>query len=650
MAHRRIYQVALFVLILSLAGQAARGVSFAFAAPVEQAAGNPKVVISALRTRAGTVATDEYVELFNADNVPINISGWVLRSSNNSGSSIISRATIPNGTLLLPGQYYLLTTNASSFLTLSDSQFLAAGVADDGGFAIFTSNGGLIDAVGMSNLGGYKEGTPLAPMLNNSTVLNYVRAGGGCIDTNDNAADFLSQTAFTPRNSFSIQNYCAETATPTNTPTETTTPTVTSTATVTLTPTLTPTATATVVYPPLSLLINELAWAGTLANTAHEWIELHNPGTQPINLTGWRLVSLGDSPTINIALTGSIAAGGYFLLERTSDNNVSNIPADQIYTGALSNDGDTLRLIAPDGSTVVDTANLNPNGIIDRWPAGSVAPNFASMERAGILADSDTAWFTHAGAPGPARDASNNLIRGTPRAANWAFSVTSTPFPTRTPTRTPTPTRRVTAVPTRTPTPIVEAVVINEFLPRSGADWNNDGEINLRDEYIELVNISPQPVNIKDWRLNHIFGQSITYILPEVILLPDEKVVFFGAETEIILSDGGGTVRLLKPNGVPYDAVTYGLVLAADRVWCRNPDGRGAWLSDCEPSPRRANVPQAGGRTPAPPSSELPQRPIYPLPEACTLERAPGEIIHAECDSPGLGLSNPKYIYKYNRP
>lgn len=656
MAQKQVYRAVLLLLVLLLAGQSARVGDFVFAAPVAQTVGNPKIVISAFRTRAGTSGTDEYVELFNADNVTVNISGWLLRSSNNSGSSIVLRATIPNGTSLLPGQYYLLVSTASAFYTIRDFQF-SAGVADDGGFAIFTSSGDLVDAVGMSNLGGYKEGTPLVPMPNTATVLNYVRAGGGCIDTGDNAADFLSQTSFTPRNLSSVQNYCADTATPTNTPTdtstptETSTPTLTATATITPTPTLTPTATATVTYPPLMLLINEVAWAGTAANTAHEWMELYNPGTQPINLAGWRLVSSGTSPAIDIALTGSIPAGGYFLLERSTDNAVSTIPADQIYTGALSNDGDTLRLIAPDGVTVVDTANLNAAGVIDRWPAGSVGPNFASMERAGVIPDSDTAWFTHAGAPGPARDANNNLIRGTPRAANWAITVTSTPFPTRTPTRTPTPTRRAPVAPTRTPTPIIEAVVINEFLPRAGSDWNGDGETNLRDEYIELMNIGPEPVNIKGWRLNHIFGLSVTYLLPDVVILPGEKVVFFGADTGLNLSDGGGTIRLLKPTGVPFDAVTYGLVLAADRAWCRNPDGRGVWQDNCAPSPRRANVPESGARNPTPAIAVTPaQQPGYPRPESCPLSNVPGEIIRAECDSPGLGLSNPKYVYKYKRP
>lgn len=664
MAHKQFYRVALFLLIVSLAGQAAGGGRFASAAPVFAPAAG--VVISEIQVAGDGGANDEFVELYNPSHLPVNLDGWSLQYRGGGAGSFLVRNFSAAGNKIIPAHgFYLITGSAYNGATGSDFTFSVFSLSGIGGTIALVSDQtqlstgsetSIVDKVAYGTGTLFPEGVAApVPPSEQSIERNAVSGGGGarCDDTNNNFGDFAINATPNPQNISSAIAYClipTETPTPTETATPTETGTLTSSPTATATPTLSPTATATVVHAPLSLLINEVAWSGTLANTAHEWIELRNPGAQPINLAGWWLVSVGATPAINIALTGVIAPGGYFLLERTTDNTVSNIPADQIYTGALSNDGDTLRLIAPDGVTVVDTANLNPNNVIDRWPAGSVSPSFASMERAGILPDSDIAWFTHGGAPGPARDANNNLIRGTPRAANWAISVTSTPFPTRTPTRTPTPTRRASVVLTRTPTPIVEAVVINEFLPRAGADWNSDGETNLRDEYIELINIGPQPVNLNGWRLNHIFGLSVTYILPEVILLPDEKFVFFGGETGLNLSDGGGTVRLLKPNGVPFDAVTYGLVLAAERAWCRTPDGRGAWRADCDPSPRRANVPQAGERTPAPPVSALPQRPDYPLPESCPLGGAPAEIIHAECDSPGLGLANPQYAFKYSRP
>ncbi|HEX9597359.1 MAG TPA: hypothetical protein VF982_10810, partial [Anaerolineales bacterium] len=126
-----------------------------------------------------------------------------------------------------------------------------------------------------------------------------------------------------------------ETATPTPSPalSATTAPTSTagpsatasaipsSTLTLTATPPFTPSPGATgtpsppaTPFPPQALLINELAWAGTFASAADEWIELHNPGPNPIDLHGWRLSDGGD---LTVVLEGVLAGYGYYLLERT---------------------------------------------------------------------------------------------------------------------------------------------------------------------------------------------------------------------------------------------------------------------------------------------------------------------------------------------
>ena len=110
------------------------------------------------------------------------------------------------------------------------------------------------------------------------------------------------------------------------------------------------------------MIINEVAWAGTVSGLSDdEWIELYNPGSAAISITGWNLKAADGTP--DIVLNGFIPAGGYFLLERgadlSDDTTVSDIPADQIYTGnALSNSGEELTLY--DGSNkIIDTANGN---------------------------------------------------------------------------------------------------------------------------------------------------------------------------------------------------------------------------------------------------------------------------------------------------
>ncbi|MBI3762395.1 MAG: lamin tail domain-containing protein [Chloroflexi bacterium] len=186
--------------------------------------------------------------------------------------------------------------------------------------------------------------------------------GGNGEDSDNNAADFVTRSISQPQNASSaaeIPGTIAPSCTPTPTATNTSTPTATN------TPTNTATATSTSTpFPPRAVVINEVAWMGTVASDDDEWIELFNPGATAISLAGWTLAA--DDGTPSIALNGSIAAGGFFLLERTDDTTVNDVAADLIYTGALSNSGEVLRLKDPSGATV-DTANAENGG---SWPAG----------------------------------------------------------------------------------------------------------------------------------------------------------------------------------------------------------------------------------------------------------------------------------------
>jgi len=380
-----------------------------------------------------------------------------------------------------------------------------------------------------------------------------------------------------------------DTPTATNTPTSTGTPTNTSTATNTGTSTATaPTSTQTGAR---SIIINEVAWAGTAASTSDEWIELHNPGSSPINLAGWVLKAADGIPTI--ALTGTIPSGGYHLLERTDDNTVIDATASQPpYTGELENSTEILQLYDPT-NRLIDTANSN-GGL---WPAGN-STTFNSMERRAVIADSDTAWITNVQSStwtkhdarctnaNPATCSSTLLIRGTPGYGNWAFTVT----PTRSPT--PTPTRRPTATRTPSPLPPPPLVAINEFVPRPGHDWNNDGAVNVGDEYIEILNHGVINVNLSGYSLDdEVNIGSSPYRLPSVTIEPGQRIVFYGSETGLLLSDGGDGVRLLKPNGQLADAYNYFIVNYPDQSFCRLPDNGGLddWNKNCFPTPGLQN-------------------------------------------------------------
>ncbi|MEM7553193.1 MAG: DUF4347 domain-containing protein, partial [Cyanobacteria bacterium P01_A01_bin.84] len=169
---------------------------------------------------------------------------------------------------------------------------------------------------------------------------------------------------------------------------------------------------------PGDVVINEVAWMGTNADSSHEWIELYNNTDQEIDLSGWNLVGIGNN-VVTIPDGQVIAAKGYFLLE-SNENAVNDINADYVYSGTLNDNGERLSLIIADNNeTTVDTANNNGG----KWPAGinfEGNPNVRlTMERTNPLnTGTDGNWHTHTGVGRNGTDVDDGEIYGTPKALN----------------------------------------------------------------------------------------------------------------------------------------------------------------------------------------------------------------------------------------
>lgn len=181
-----------------------------------------------------------------------------------------------------------------------------------------------------------------------------------------------------------------------------------------------------------TVVINEVAWAGSAASSTDEWVELYNASSESIDLVGWTL-AFGDV-VIHLGEVGGatrevrrvrVEPGGFFLLERTDDATVSDIQADLIYTGALSNAGAVLRLIDPNG-VEVDTANVGQEG----WTAGFAAagePAYATMERVDPTgSDVPENWCSNDGIIRCGCDADGESLNATPGAKNSATIIAET--------------------------------------------------------------------------------------------------------------------------------------------------------------------------------------------------------------------------------
>lgn len=148
-----------------------------------------------------------------------------------------------------------------------------------------------------------------------------------------------------------------------------------------------------------AVVINEIAWMGSAESSTDEWIELHNPIDFDVDISGWSI--LDDDSTEYIIETGTVEAGGYFLIASKADTAVGAM-ADAIIPLSLANSGDSL-VLNDEVANQIDEVNLSGGA----WYAGDNTAKL-TMERIDPdnILDEASNW------------ANSKVIGGTPKAAN----------------------------------------------------------------------------------------------------------------------------------------------------------------------------------------------------------------------------------------
>lgn len=560
----------------------------------------PDVYISEIAWM-GTEASssDEWIELRNSTSSPISLTGWQVVATD--GTPIIQLyGQIPaNG-------YYLLERGSNEVVSnvRVEARQIYSGALEDGGEALY-----LVDNIGNAKDSVNIDGGSWSAGSSNPKCSMY-RSNPGYNDDQGWSTSAFNSAGLeldragniicgTPKNNAFI---------PTETPTASNTP----------------TASATLMEAG-KVYISEVGWMGTMAYPGDEWIELHNSTASPVNVQGWRLVSKDGSPYIT--LQGIIPPDGYYLLEANNDFTIRNIPVEprQIYNGLMDNTGETLLLFNP-RNDVMDTANIDGGA----WPAGfGNQASKCSMVRVDPRLDNADGWKTSE-TTSNAEDQKGNKICGSPH--NSAFVPTDTPTPSKTPTpsRTPTniPSKTLTRTPTRSSYRVpVTSLVLNEFMPYPRTDWNKDGKVDSGDEYVEIMNVGKEAVNMFDWDLDDQEGDSNRYNMKALLLQPGAKTVLFGADTKILLGNSLDSVRLFNTSSVLVDAFSYTRTADPDIAWCRLPDGEQTWVYNCAPTPGEQNqlAKEIGI------DSNI-------LARMCASPTLPEEIRQAECPAIGLQL------------
>lgn len=115
--------------------------------------------------------------------------------------------------------------------------------------------------------------------------------------------------------------------------------------------------------PSRTVSFNEVAWMGGVNSSNDEWIELKNNFSSEIDLHGWQIKSESEKVEIVFGGEEKILANGLFLMERTNDVSVWGVKADKIYSGALANEGEWLKIFNADCS-FVDEINASSSWVV----------------------------------------------------------------------------------------------------------------------------------------------------------------------------------------------------------------------------------------------------------------------------------------------
>lgn len=192
------------------------------------AAAASNVVISQVYGGGGNTGApyqNDFVELLNRSTSPISVTGWSVQyaSATGTGNFAANPVTTLSG-VLAAGQYYLVKEAggaAGNALPLADASG-TVNMSGTGGKVILANtsaglacNGGstpcsgaqlaqIVDLVGYDGAS-FFEGLSAAPSLSNTTSAQ--RNGAGCVDTDNNGADFTAAGPI-PRNTVSTFHVC----------------------------------------------------------------------------------------------------------------------------------------------------------------------------------------------------------------------------------------------------------------------------------------------------------------------------------------------------------------------------------------------------------------------------------------------------------
>ncbi|MFH1036839.1 MAG: lamin tail domain-containing protein [Patescibacteria group bacterium] len=283
-------------------------------------------------------ASGEWIEIKNVSEKEMDLTGWQLLNSDSQIAVVFGL-----GDLISSGDFYILERGSDEVLQSIDANKIYSGALKNGeeGLYLFDDNCELQDLV---------LADPEWPTGDNSTKRTMERTN-----------DFFWQTSFVRGGTPGAENGEAYYRSSGNQNL----------------PVACSQANLSLVENP-SVIINEVAWMGSVSSTYDEWIELKNVSTAGVSLNRWQLIGVNTGSgknNIEVFFGKKDKINSFYLLERSDDEAVVGIPADKIFSGSINDSDFALRLF-DDKCRLIDEVAATPD-----WPAGRKTGEKRTAER-----------------------------------------------------------------------------------------------------------------------------------------------------------------------------------------------------------------------------------------------------------------------------
>jgi len=150
-----------------------------------------QIRVNEFMTGSTGAASNEFVELVNAGSSAADVGGFKVAYRSSAGTTDTTLATIPAGTSIPAGGFYLLAGSGYLGSHAADQSFSASLASTGGGLAVRDTTGTILDSVGYGDTtNAFVEAHPAtAPPTTAAPGSSSGRIPDGD-DTNDNSADF----------------------------------------------------------------------------------------------------------------------------------------------------------------------------------------------------------------------------------------------------------------------------------------------------------------------------------------------------------------------------------------------------------------------------------------------------------------------------